>query len=83
MFSPSDVVALAAGSSVVCCTDEGFHTARHVSLAVVFTSPRSVGVSSSCWTSVLTPLDNQQKQQTYLWILVTEGFTESDILLLI
>lgn len=63
---PSDVVASAAGSSAKADkgTDEGFHTARHVSLADVFTCPRRVGVSSSCWTAgvhyIVTSIETQQ-----------------------
>lgn len=50
--SPSDVAAFSADSSVKAeGTDEGFHTARQVSLADVFTSPSRVGVSNCCYTT--------------------------------
>lgn len=50
---PSDVVAFAAGSSVMACGGAvvGFHTARHVSLADVFISQSRVGGSSSWQTA--------------------------------
>lgn len=42
-----------ASFSVVRCGADGFHTARQVSLAVVLTSPRRVGHSSSCRVTLL------------------------------
>lgn len=50
---PSDVVAFAAGSSVMACGGAvvGFHTARQFSLADVFISQSRVGGSSSWQTA--------------------------------
>lgn len=46
--APSDVVGFSAESSAKAeGTDDGLHTARHVSLADVFTSPSRVGLSNS------------------------------------
>lgn len=74
---PSDVVASAAGFSAKADkgTDEGFHTARHVSLADVFTCPRRVGVSSSCWTAGVHYITTETQQVTTR-LIVTISLTD-------
>lgn len=59
MKLPCDVVASAAGSSSLteADADGSFHTARHVSLADVFTSSMSLGGSSFCCINRKSPLD--------------------------
>lgn len=75
---PSDVVASAAGSSAKADkgTDEGFHTARQVSLADVFTCPRRVGVSSSCWTAGVHYIVRSIETQKVTRLIFTISLTD-------
>lgn len=69
---PSDVVGTVSASSLTSSIDCGFHTAMHVSRAVVFTSPSRVGgfnslkkncyvINRSCYAAGLLKLACQSR----------------------